>query len=236
MTIYSLDVFLSDLEPVCCSVSNFLCYFLTCIQVSQEAGQVVWYSHLLKNFLVYFDPHSQRLWHSQWSRSRCFSGIPLHFQWSNGCWQFDLWFLCFLNPLWTSGSSSFTYCWSLAWRILSIALLPCKMSTIVLISHASKIMLKTVQARLQQYVNWEISDVQCGFNKGRGTRDPIANIHWIIEKAKEFQKTICFSFIDYAMAFDCVNHNKLWKILRDGNTRPPYLSPDKPICRSRSNN
>ena len=96
-------------------------------------------------------------------------------------------------------------------------------------------MLKILQARLQQYVNRELPDVQAGFRKTRGTRDPIANIHWIIEKAKEFQKTICFSFIDYAMAFDCVDHNKLWKILRDGNTRPPYLSPEKPTYRPRSN-
>ena len=78
---------------------------------------------------------------------------------------------------------------------------------IALISHASKEMLKLLQARLQQYMNQEIPDVQAGFRKGRGTRDQIANIHWIIEKAKEFQENICF--IDYAKAFDCVHHNKL---------------------------
>ena len=107
--------------------------------------------------------------------------------------------------------------------------------TIVLISHASKVMLKIPQARLQQYVNWEISEVQGGFNKGRGTRDPIANIHWIIEKAKEFQKNHLLLVHWLPMAFDCMDHNKLWKILRDGNTRPPYLSPEKPAYRPRSN-
>ena len=79
--------------------------------------------------------------------------------------------------------------------------------TIALISHANKVMLKILQARLQQYVNWELTDVKAGFRKGRGTRDQIANIHQIIEKAREFQKNICF--IDYAKAFDCVDHNKL---------------------------
>ena len=81
--------------------------------------------------------------------------------------------------------------------------------TIVLISHANKVMLKILQARLQQYVNHELPDVQAGFRKGRGTRDQIANIHCIMEKAREFQKNIYFCFIDYAKAFDCVDHNKL---------------------------
>ena len=90
--------------------------------------------------------------------------------------------------------------------------------TIVLISSASKVMLKILQATFQQYVNWEPPDVQPGFRKGRGTRDQIANTHWIIEKAREFQKNIYFCFIDYAKAFDCVDHNKLWKILRDETT------------------
>ena len=76
-------------------------------------------------------------------------------------------------------------------------------------------MLKILDARLQQYVNRELADVQAGFRKGRGTRDQIANIHWIIEKAREFQKNIYFCFIDYAKAFDCVDHNKLWKILKE---------------------
>ena len=85
---------------------------------------------------------------------------------------------------------------------------------IALISHASKVMLKILQARLQQYMNCELPDVQAGFRKGRGTRDQIANIFLIIEKAREFQKNIYFCFIDYAKAFDCVDHNKLWKILK----------------------
>ena len=108
--------------------------------------------------------------------------------------------------------------------------------TIALISHASKVMLKILQARLQQYVNCELPDVQAGFRKGGRTRDQIANISCIIEKAVEFQKNIYFCFIDYAKAFDCVDHNKLWKILkRDGNTRPPDLPLEKPVCRSGSN-
>ena len=86
--------------------------------------------------------------------------------------------------------------------------------TIALISHASKVMLKILQARLQQYVNHELPDVQAGFRKGRGTRDQIANIRWIIKKAREFQKNIYFCFIDYAKAFDSVDHNKLWKIIQ----------------------
>ena len=104
--------------------------------------------------------------------------------------------------------------------------------TIALISHASKVMLKILLARLRQYMNRELPDVQIGFRKGRGTRDQTANIHWIIEKAREFQKNIYFCFIDYAKAFDCVDHNKRWKILRDGNTRPLCLPPEKPVCRS----
>ena len=87
--------------------------------------------------------------------------------------------------------------------------------TIAFISHASKVMLKILQASLQQYVNREFPDVQAGFRKSRGTRDQIANIHWIMEKAREFQKNIKFCFIDYAKAFDCVDHNKPWKILKE---------------------
>ena len=94
-------------------------------------------------------------------------------------------------------------------------------------------MLKILQARLQQYMNCEIPDVQAGFRKGRGTRDQIANICWIIEKAREFQQNFCF--IDYAKAFDCVDHNKLENSERDGNTRPPDLPLEKAICRSGSN-
>ena len=95
--------------------------------------------------------------------------------------------------------------------------------TIALISHASKVMLKIPQARLQQYANHELTDVQAGFRKGRGTRDQIGNICWIMEKAKEFQKNI-FCFIDYAKAFDCVDHNKLRKILKEMGI------PDHPTC------
>ena len=87
--------------------------------------------------------------------------------------------------------------------------------TIALISHASKVMLKILQARLQQYMNRELPDVQADFRKGRGTRDQITNICWIVEKAREFQKDFYFCFTDYAKAFDCVDHNKLWKILQE---------------------
>ena len=87
--------------------------------------------------------------------------------------------------------------------------------TIALISHASKVLFKILQARLQQYVNCELPNVQAGFRKGRGTRDQIASILWIIEKARDFQENIYFCFIDYAKAFDCVDHNELWKILQE---------------------
>ena len=95
---------------------------------------------------------------------------------------------------------------------------------IALISHASKVILKIIQARIQQYVNHELPDVQAGFRKGRETRDQIANILWIIGKAREFQKNIYFCFIYYAKAFDCVDHNKLWKILKE------MAVPDHLIC------
>ena len=87
--------------------------------------------------------------------------------------------------------------------------------TVALISHASKVMLKILQARLQQHMNYELPDVKAGSIKGRRTRDQIANIRWIIKKAREFQKNIYFCFIDYAKAFDCVDHNELWKILNE---------------------
>ena len=96
--------------------------------------------------------------------------------------------------------------------------------TFALISHASKVMLKILQGRLQQYVNHELPDVQAGFRKGRGTRDQLANICWIIKKAREFQKNIYFCFIDYTKAFDCVDHNQLWKILKEKGI------PDHLIC------
>ena len=97
--------------------------------------------------------------------------------------------------------------------------------TIALISHASKVMLKILQARLQQYMNCELPDVQTGFRKGRGTRDQIANICWITEKAKEFQENIYFCFIDYAKTFDCVDCNKLENSSRNGNIRPLTTLP-----------
>ena len=117
--------------------------------------------------------------------------------------------------------------------------------TIALISHASKVMHKILQTRLQQYMNRELPDVQAGFRKGRdknkrkgrGIRDQIANIHWIIEKTREFQKSIYFYFIDYTKAFDCVDHNKLWKflILKEMGIPGHLMPPEKSVCRSRSN-
>ena len=96
--------------------------------------------------------------------------------------------------------------------------------TIVFISYASKVMLKILQAKLQHYVSWELPDVQTGFRKGRGTKDQIANICWIIEEAREFHKNLYFCFTDYAKAFDCVDHNKLWEILKEMEI------PDHLIC------
>ena len=96
-------------------------------------------------------------------------------------------------------------------------------------------MVKILQAGLQQYMNGELPDVQAGFRKGRETRDQIANMHWIMEKGREFQKIIYFCFIFYTKAFDCMDHNKLENSSRDGNTRPPDLPPVKSVCRSRSN-
>ena len=96
-------------------------------------------------------------------------------------------------------------------------------------------MLKILQASLQQYVNHELPDVQAGFKKGRWNRDQISNICWIIEKAREFQRNIYFSFIDHAKAFDHVDHSKLENSYRNGNTRPSYLPPEKYVCRSRCN-
>ena len=103
--------------------------------------------------------------------------------------------------------------------------------TIALISHASKVALKILQARLQQYVTRELPDVQAGFRKGGGTRDQIANICWIIEKAREVQKNIYFYLIDYAKAYDCVDHHKLWKILKEMEI-PDHLVIEKFVCRS----
>ena len=106
----------------------------------------------------------------------------------------------------------------------------------MLISYASKDILKILQASLQQYMNWELPDVQAQVQRGRGTRDQTANIPWIMDQARTFQNNIYFCFIDYAKAFDCVRHNKLWKILKEMViSRPPFLPPEKPIRMSRSN-
>ena len=105
--------------------------------------------------------------------------------------------------------------------------------TVALISHTSEVMLKILQARLQKYVNRELPDVQAGFRKGRGTRDQIANICWIIEKARDCQRNIYFCFIDYDKAFDCVDHKKLRKIMTEMGI--PDLPLEKPVCRSGSN-
>ena len=96
-------------------------------------------------------------------------------------------------------------------------------------------MLKILQAKLQQYMNHELPDVQAGFRKGRGTRDQIVNIYWITEKGREFQKNIYFCFIDYAKTFDCLDQNKLENSSQDGNARPPNLPPERLLCRSSSN-
>ena len=113
--------------------------------------------------------------------------------------------------------------WPQHWKRLVFLLIPKKGNakecsnyhTVVLISHASKVMLKSIQARLQQYMNWELPDVQAGFREDRGTRDQIANISWITEKVRAFQKNIYYFFIDYANTIDCVDHNKLRKILKE---------------------
>ena len=107
--------------------------------------------------------------------------------------------------------------------------------TVSLISHTSKVILKILQATFQQYLNCELPDVQAGFRKGRGTTDQIANICWIMEKTRDFQKNVYFRFLDYANAFDCVDHNKLENSGNDGNTRPPDLPLEKFVCRSGSN-
>ena len=104
--------------------------------------------------------------------------------------------------------------------------MPKNVQITVLISHTSKVMLKILQARLQQYINWELPDVQAGFWRGRGTRDQIACIHWILEKA---QKNIYFYFVDYTKTFDCVDHNKLWKIVQEMEI-PDHLTSSWEIC------
>ena len=133
--------------------------------------------------------------------------------------------------------------WPQDWKRLVCLPIPTKGNTkeclnyhmIALISHTNKVNLKILQARLQQYMNQELPEIQAGFTKGRGTREQIANICWIIEKTREFQKKIYFCFIDYARAFHCVDHNKLENSERDGSTRPPDLLLEKTVCRSGSN-
>ena len=107
--------------------------------------------------------------------------------------------------------------------------------TIAFISPASKIILEILNARLQKYVNWELADVKVSFRKGRGSRDRIANIHWVIEKARKFLENIYLCFTDYTKTFDCMDHNRLQNSLRDGNPRPYYLPSEELVCRSRSN-
>ena len=136
-------------------------------------------------------------------------------------WMLAIWSLVplpFLNPAWTCGSSCFNSAVATGLEKVSFHSNPkgnakecSNYSIIALILHASKVMFKILQARLQQYMNRELPDVQAGFRKGKGTRDQVANICWIIKKAREFQKNIYFCFIAYAKAFDCGNHNKLWK-------------------------
>ena len=133
--------------------------------------------------------------------------------------------------------------WSLDWKRPVFIPIPKKDNakewsncfTIALISHASKVTLKILYGRLQRYVNRILSHVQVGLRKGRGTRDKIANIHWIIETAREYQKKIYFCFIDYAKAFDCVDHKKLKNSSRVGNTGLPELPLEEFVYRSRSN-
>ena len=129
-----------NLEPVCCSIYRSNCCLLTCIQISQESGKVVWYSHRFKTFPQFAVIHTVKGFGIVNKAEIDVFLELLLFRWSNGCWLFDLWLLClfyfffplpFLNPAWTSGSSQSTYCWSLAWRILSITLLVCEMSAIV---------------------------------------------------------------------------------------------------------
>ena len=138
-----------------------------------------------------------------------------------------IWFLVpqpLWNPACTSGSSQFTYCWSLAWRILSIPLLACEKNTIVLISYASKVTLKILKVRLQQYMNQGLPDVQVGFRKGRGTRDQIANIHWIIEKQQENSRKISTyaSLTTLKPLTVCITTNcgKFWKRWEHQTTLP----------------
>ena len=175
----------------------------------------------------------------------------------NSSWNLNLWLtvmmliMCYTQQIWKICQKIWkTQQWSQDWKRSVFIPIPKKGNakecsnyrTIALILHASKVMLKILQARLQQYVNRELPDVQAGFRKGRGTRDQIANFHWIIKKARAFQKNIYLCFIDYTKAFNSVDHTE-WDPLcgslenykRDGNTRPPDLPLEKPVYRSGSN-
>ena len=152
---HSLGILLSQLRtsPL---FHVWFCCFSTWIQISQEAGKVVWYSHRLKNFPVFCDPHSQRLQHSRWSRSRFFIWNPLGFpmsQWILGVWSLVP--LPFLKPAWASGSSRFTYCWSLTWRILSITLLACPQSNPIQVGHGREVWQNVVHWRRE----WQTTSV-----------------------------------------------------------------------------
>ena len=208
-------------------MSSSNCCFLACIQISQKSGQVVSYSHLSKNFQQFIVIHTVKGFGivneaeiDVFLELSCFfddpvdvgnlvSGIIVNMpaNMENSAVATGLEKVSFhSNPKEGNAKECWNYC------------------TIALISHTSKVMLKILQARLQQYMNRELPDVQAGFRKGRGTRDQIANIRWIIEKAREGQKNIYFCFIDYAKAFDYVDHNKLWKILKEMGI------PDHLIC------
>ena len=171
MKVYSLDILRPNLEPVCYSLSSANCCFLTCIQISQEACQVVQYSHLFKHFPQFVMIHIVKDFGvvnkaevDVFLELSCFFHDPADVVIHSNRSVFI--------PIPKKGNAK-----------------ECSnYHTIALISHASKVMLKILQARLQQYVNRELPDVQAGFRKGRGTRDQISNIHWTTEKAREFQK------------------------------------------------
>ena len=221
-------------------MSSSKCFFLTCIQISQEAGQVVLYSHLFQNFPQFFVIHTVKgfgivnkaeidvflelscFFHDPADVGNLISGSSAFLKSSLNIWKFSV------HVLLKTGLENFEHYFASVWNecncvVVWIAKECSNYRTIALLSCTSKVMLKILQARIQQYMNHELPDVQAEFRKGRRTRDQIANICWITEKAREFQKNIYLCFVDYAKAFDCVDHNKLWKILRDGNIRPPFL-------------
>ena len=218
-----------NLEPICCSMFSSNCCFLTRMQIFQEAGQVVWYSHFLENFPQFVVIHTVKGF-----------GIV-----NKAEIDVFLDFSClFYDPVdvgnLISGSSAFSKftfnIWKFLVHVLLKPILDCKRSvfipkkgsakersnycTAALISHASKVILKILQTRIQQYVNRELPDLQAGFRKGIGTRDQISNIHWIIEKARKFKKNIYLSFIDYAKALITTNYRKYLKRWEHQTTLP----------------